>query len=93
MLFRSGKTETENKRKELDLLAEKCRVLSDRLIKKYPDEEDVAQFESFTQSLHEELGLQAEEESGFHMEDVLAPKKPLDLGKLCKDLGLMEEDE
>jgi hypothetical protein len=88
-----GKTETENKRKELDLLAEKCRVLSDRLIKKYPDEEDVAQFESFTQSLHEELGLQAEEESGFHMEDVLAPKKPLDLGKLCKDLGLMEEDE
>ena len=31
-----------------------------------------------------------EEASGFNIDDVLAPKKPLDLGKLCKDLGLMD---
>ena len=34
-----------------------------------------------------------EEEDGLDMEEVLAPKQPLDLGKLCKDLGLMEEGE
>lgn len=87
-----GKTETENKRKELDLLAEKCRVLTDRLTKKYPDEEDVAQFDSFTQSLREQLGHPAEE-TGFNMDEVLMPKQPLDLGKICKDLGLMEDDD
>ena len=34
-----------------------------------------------------------EEEDVLDMDEVLAPKKPLDLGRLCKDLGLMEEGE
>ena len=34
-----------------------------------------------------------EEEDTLDMDEVLAPKQPLDLGKLCKDLGLMEDGE
>lgn len=87
----------ENERKELKLLAEKCRLLTDRLTQKYPDEEDVSDFATFLSALKQQLGEEeeeaAEEETGFNMEDVLAPKQPLDLGKLCKELGLMEEDE
>lgn len=82
----------ENERRELVLLAEKCRLLSDRLLKKYPDGEDIAAFASFVDELQTSLGEEAEE-SGFNMDDVLAPKEPLDLGKLCKELGLMEDEE
>ena len=32
-----------------------------------------------------------DEEDTLDMDEVLAPKQPLDLGKLCKDLGLMED--
>ena len=39
-------------------------------------------------ALQEEAG----EEDSLDMEEVLAPKQPLDLAKLCKDLGLMEEE-
>lgn len=81
---------SENERKELLLLAEKCRLLAAKLTEKYPDAEDVEDFRAFTEALHKELG--EEEESGFNMDDVLAPKQPLDLEKLCKDLGLMEDD-
>lgn len=80
--------EAENDRKEQDLLLEKCRLLSDRLLKKYPREEDVAEFAAFIDALRGEEG----EESGFRMEDVLSPKGTLDLGELCKSLGLMEEE-
>lgn len=79
-------------RKELMLLAEKCRLLADRLNEKYPDEEDVSDFTAFTAELKKQLGEEGEEESGFNMDDVLAPKEPLDLEKLCKDLGVMEDD-
>ncbi len=83
----------ESERKELMLLAEKCRLLSDRLMKKYPDEEDCADFKVFTDALRAHLGEETEGESnGFRMEDVLDPKEPLDLEQLCRDLGLMEED-
>ena len=34
-----------------------------------------------------------EEETGFNLDDVLNPKGDLDLAKLCKNLGLMDEDE
>lgn len=81
--------EAEQERKELALLAEKCRLLCDRLLQKYPDEEDVKDFEAFREALSARLGQQ--EEPAFDMDAVLAPKEPLDLGKLCKDLGLMEE--
>lgn len=84
----------ENERKELLLLAEKCRLLSDRLTQKYPDEEDCSDFAAFTEALREKLGEAEErEEVAFNMDDVLFPKEPLDLGSLCRGLGLMEEDE
>ena len=84
--------EAENERKELALLAEKCRLMLDRLQKKYPDEEDVAAFQAFTDELETRLGG-GSEDYVFDMEEVLSPKQPLDLEKLCKDLGLMEDDE
>lgn len=83
--------EAENGRKELCLLSEKCRLLLDRLLAKYPDEEDVKDFRAFYDELKRRIG-EEEEEPAFDMDAVLAPKEPLDLGKLCKDLGLMEDD-
>lgn len=83
----------ENERKELELLIEKCRALSEKLLSKYPDGEDVTAFAAFVDDLNANLGGGMPEESGFNMDDVLSPKEPLDLGKLCKDLGLMEDDE
>lgn len=90
---RENSVSADNERKELLLLSEKCRLLSEKLSAEYPDKEDVAAFAEFVQSLRERLGESGEGESGFNMDDVLAPKEPLDLGKLCRDLGLMEEDE
>ena len=84
--------QAENDRKELRLLAEKCRLLCDRLTAKYPDEEDVSDFQAFTHSLLVYLGEEEQDEPEFDMEEVLNPKYPLDLSKLCKELGLMEED-
>ncbi len=89
------RSSADSERRELVLLGEKCRLLSEKLLAKYPDQEDVASFSAFVQTLNETLGDEppAEEESGFNMDDVLNPKHPLDLGKLCKELDLMEEDE
>lgn len=81
--------EAENKLKELILLAEQCRVLLARLNEKYPDEADVKDFNAFCDALYERLHLKREEESGFSMDEVLFPKYPLDLEKLCSELGLM----
>ena len=89
--------QVDSEKKELLLLAEKCRLLSEQLTKRYPDQEDVREFETFTNALREHLGKttneEDEEESGFNMDDVLNPKEPLDLGNLCRDLGLMEEED
>ena len=84
--------ETENERKELALLSEKCRLMLDRLQKKYPDEEDVAAFAAFNEELKSRLGGEPEEYV-FDMDEVISPKEPLDLEKLCRDLGLMGDDE
>lgn len=87
--------QVESERKELTLLAEKCRLLSERLQKKYPDEEDCADFKAFTDALRRYLGEETEEsdeEFAFDMDEVLNPKEPLDLGNLCRELGLMEEE-
>ena len=81
--------ETENKSRELALLAEQCRVLLARLNEKYPDAAEVKDFDAFCDALYEKLHLTRESESGFNMDDVLAPKQPLDLEKLCRELGLM----
>ena len=88
-------SQSDNERKELLLLAEKCRLLSERLTTTYPDKEDVQEFATFTSLLRERLGENQtdEEEEGFNMDDVLNPKEPLDLGNLCRELGLMEEDD
>ncbi len=85
--------ETENEKRELALLAEKCRLMLDRLQKKYPDEEDVRAFAEFNEELNAKLGGGESEESGFDMDEVISPKEPLDLEKLCRELGLMEDDE
>ena len=90
-IVREGALAAENERKELVLLAEKCRLLSERLLKKYPDEEDTLEYAAFCEELRSRLGT--EEPSGFDLEEVVAPKEPLDLEKLCRDLGLMEDDE
>lgn len=87
-----GSRAAENGQKEFALLAEKCRLFLAKLMQKYPDEEDTQAFAAFVESLSDALG-EEEEESGLDMDEVLAPKQPLDLGKLCKDLGLMEDGE
>lgn len=76
--------------KELSLLIAKCRLLSGNLMAKYPDAEDVKAFSDFVDALQSEA---SEEEDVLDMDEVLAPKYPLDLGKLCKELGLMEDKE
>lgn len=82
--------EAENKSRELTLLAEQCRLLLSRLNEKYPDEAEVRDFNAFCDALFEKLHLaRGEDESGFNMDDVLNPKEPLDLEKLCRELGLM----
>lgn len=88
----AGSRAAENGQKEFALLAEKCRLFLAKLMQKYPDEEDTQAFAAFVESLSGALG-EEEEESGLDMDEVLAPKQPLDLGKLCKDLGLMEDGE
>ena len=87
-----GSRAAENGQKEFALLAEKCRLFLAKLMQKYPDEEDTQAFAAFVESLSGALG-EEEEESGLDMDEVLAPKQPLDLGMLCKDLGLMEDGE
>lgn len=84
--------EREAEDRERKLLAEKCRKLAEDLQQKYPDREDVAEFEKYTAELVRLLGMEEEGETGFNMDDVIAPKQPLDLGKLCRELGLMEEN-
>ena len=76
--------------KELSLLIAKCRLLSGNLMAKYPDAEDVKAFPDFVEALQSEA---SEQEDVLDMDEVLAPKYPLDLGKLCKELGLMEDKE
>lgn len=81
--------EAENKSRELMLLSEQCRVLLGRLNAKYPDEAEVKDFNVFCDALFEKLHLKYESDSGFNMDEVLMPKEPLDLEKLCRELGLM----
>lgn len=88
---KSSAQEAENERRELALLAEKCRLLSDSLTRKYPDEDDVRDFSDFIDALRDRLGGKPVK-SGFDLEEVTSPKEPLDLEKLCRELGLMEGD-
>ena len=88
---KEGSNQAESDRRELRLLADKCRLLLSRLSQKYPDEQDVKDFEAFTHTLLVYLGEEEEEEPAFDMDEVLNPKYPLDLEKLCQELGLMDE--
>ena len=84
-----GARAAENDRREAALLAEKCRLYLEKLQQKYPDEEDTRSFAAFVDSLTKE-----DDGSGvLDMDEVLAPKHPLDLKKLCIDLGLTEDGE
>ena len=87
---KEGSEQAESDRRELRLLADKCRLFLDKLSAKYPDEEDVKDFEAFTHTLLVYLG-EEDEEPVFDMDEVLNPKYPLDLGKLCKELDLMDD--
>lgn len=85
-----GEAAAERERRELLLLAEKCRALLLTLTQKYPDGEDTAALAAFSEELDEKLGVA--QESGFCLEDVTSPKEPLDLMKLCRELGLAEDE-
>lgn len=89
-IVRAGEEEAAVKSRELVMLAERARTLCERLSRKYPDEEDVLKLQAFTSTFERELGI-AEEET-FDMDLVLNPGE-LDLGDICKSLGLMEEEE
>ena len=85
-----GEKILENSRRELLLLREKCALMLRNLERKYPDAEDTARLRAFTA----ELGTPPEEEeTGFNLEEVTSPKQPLDLKKLCLELGLTEDDD
>lgn len=85
--------EAKNKSRELTLLAEQCRVLLARLNAKYPNEAEVKDFNAFCDALFEKLHVKKESEGGFNLDDVLNPKEPLDLEKLCRELGVMSDGE
>lgn len=89
---RERAAETENELREIRLLAEKCRLLSEDLQRRYPDEADIQAYAAYCEQLRAVLGEEPQAEEEFNMDDVIAPKEPLDLGKLCRDLGLMEEE-
>ncbi len=89
---KAGEAELENDRRELALLKEKCRLTLIRMEQKYPDEEDTRMLQAFLAELGGEAP-EEEEESGFSLEEVTSPKQPLDLKKLCLDLGLTEDDD
>ncbi len=89
-LRRDGEIELENKRRELSLLVERCRLLSERVKRLLPNREEGKELEQFTAAFMQNLGVK-EEESGLDMNEVLAPDYPLDLEKLCKEMGVMED--
>ncbi len=91
MVREEGERTLENDRRELALLKQKCRLMLQNLQEKYPDEEDARSFAAFMAELGEEA--EEEEDTGFNLEDVTAPKGPLDLKQLCLDLGLTEDDD
>lgn len=57
------------------------------------DTQDAASPEKFDPQAVIGKYMESEEENGFNLDDVLNPKGDLDLAKLCKNLGLMDEDE
>lgn len=82
--------EEKNGQAELRLLAAKCRALAEHLLEKYPEEDGAATLLAHADDLSEEMGEPVS--TGFNMEEVIAPKQPLDLAKLCRSLGVMEEE-
>ncbi len=85
-----GEKTLENDRRELVLLKEKCRLMLQTLERRYPDEEDTRMLSAFLDSLG---APPPDEDTGFDLEEVTSPKGPLDLKKLCLDLGLTEDDD
>ena len=54
-------------------------------------ESDVPAAETFDPKAVIERYVEGEEETGFNLDDVLNPKGELDLEKLCRNLGLMDD--
>ncbi len=87
---KEGEAELERKRLELDLLLQSARELLEQNKSASVKNEERQAVYSFQSAVKKELG--EEEECGLNMEEVLSPKHPLDLEKLCKELGVMEEE-
>lgn len=90
-LREEGAAALERERAELLLLAGRCRTLLKEMSEKYPACADTEALAAFSQELDDRLGV-ADGEGGFRLEDVTSPKGPLDLMKLCRELGLAEDD-
>lgn len=72
-------------------LAERCRSLAAALAEKYPDEEDVKNFDAYISKLDEALETSGEGE--LDMNKILYPDADLKLENICKELGLMDDGE
>lgn len=55
-------------------------------------EEPAAEEQAFDPKKRIERYVQEESDTGFNLDDVLNPKEELDLEKLCRELGLMDEE-
>ncbi len=59
---------------------------------KFGAEEKVSEGEAFDPKAVIEKYVEGEEETGFNLDDVINPKGELDLEKLCRNLGLMDDN-
>ncbi len=78
------------------LLGEEDEAFLTRLSQNRPQQEQKRtqkEQEEFDPKAIIEKYVEGEEETGFNLDDVLNPKGELDLEKLCRGLGLMEDKE
>ncbi|MBO5782715.1 MAG: hypothetical protein J6R24_01075 [Clostridia bacterium] len=72
-------------------LAERCRALAQALTEKYPDAAEVQAFSSYLSKLDE--ALETDGQGELDMDKILYPDEDLKLENLCKEVGLMDDDE
>lgn len=81
----------KTQRESVYRLAERCRKLAETLTEKYPDEEDVRSFGAYLDKLDEALETNGQGE--LDMNQILYPSADLKLENLCKELGLMDDED
>lgn len=72
-------------------LAERCRALADELSKAHPEEARESGYEKYVERLEEALETNGQGE--LDMDAILYPDENLKLENLCKEMGLMEDEE